>query len=308
MIHNLFNFDEIKNYLVTEIDIVFTGNKSDPRSQYIMNNLPDFKGISISLEIDKNFDILDIILKNHSTGSIKTQTNQVLVTSLRKMLKEMNVYKNSVCIDITSIDNVIYFLLIKILLTEINPKLLFVAYTEPEKYVRDESDYQLSENILGLRALPGFAKRSTGSKKLLVPLLGFERQRLPSLVDDIEAGVEVVPVIGFPNSTPGWKLIAERVNSRALAKLNCLNKIRTVEAINPFGLFNLLKEISKQNEDSHMLIAPLGIRPFGLGAAIYASINTHCTLIYDFPIEKKYRSEGILKSNIYNLSSYIQIK
>ena len=40
-------------------------------------------------------------------------------------------------------------------------------------------------------------------------------------------------------------------------------------------------------------------------SAIFVAKNPSAFLIYDFPIEKHYRSEKILKANIYHISKYI---
>jgi hypothetical protein len=73
-----------------------------------------------------------------------------------------------------------------------------------------------------------------------------------------------------------------------------------------FFHYSLLEEIfHRYNGDYDIYISPLGTRPHCLGAAIFATKYSSSYLIYDFPVEKKYRSNEILKVDLFNITKFI---
>lgn len=308
MFQDKYEIKEILPLLSETIDIVITGDKTDERSGALKSQLLPYAGKYLTLATEKTYDRLKYII-NDTKSSLPIVREVSLLTGMRSTLKSLGIDQKNVLIDITGMNHVILFFLIRILLTEITPKLLFASYTEPEAYLKSSNEafsFTLSEEFTRLNSIPGFAKRDRGREQVLVAMLGFEGYRLLTLLEEIQpAPKKIVPVVGFPSYSPGWKSVAILSNSRALKDYDCFGEIVTCEAASPYKAYKLLSHLSKQNEGDELLIAPLGTRPHALGAAIYASINSNCNLRFDFPVEKAHRSVGVLKTNIYHLSRFI---
>lgn len=318
MYQEKFNLDHYtSDYFSNEIDILICGlrkeNEQDERFNYVRVQLGIFKGVIFNLGTDENAESLNFIVKNTDGDFVDSQTGLNLIPDLRKFLKSNNVEKSSVCIDITCLQQPILFLLIKLLLSDVRPKKLYAAYTEPKRYKKlqhlssEDEEFELYERIVGCNySVPGFARINREDKELLIAPFGFERQRLISIFESVEPKGGLIPILGFPSFVPGWNLTALYMNYKVLADSESEQKIRYCEASSPFGIYNLLKELYEiYSSEYKILLAPLGTRPHSLGSAIFATKHRQCHLIYDFPVEKTFRSEDILKANVYHLSKYL---
>lgn len=308
MFNNKFELNEIKELLLEQVDIVFLGGGTDERCSHIPKSLTAYTGKFISITADNLCDKVD--LKIEQKGTVEHKYNIILLKEFRDYLQSINIEQKKILIDITGMQHGVLFFLTKLLFTDLTPQLIFAAYTEPEKYVSGTSylgdDFALTEEILGLNSIPGFARRDKGQEKVLIALLGFEGKRLKTLLDEIQPSPKkIIPVVGFPSYMPGWKTVALLSNSNILNSYDCFGEIQVCDAACPHETYKLLLHFSKANEGKELIIAPLGTRPHALGAAMYAALNSNCTLIYDFPVEKGNRTEGVLKTNIYHLSKFL---
>lgn len=313
-----FNLDnKTAEYFSAEIDILVCGfrkdSDKDERFDHVKKLLTKFKGLIFYLGTDENAESLDFSIISSNGDLVDTQYGLNLIPDLRKFLNANNVEKSSICIDITCLQQPILFLLIKLLLSDVKPKKLYAAYTEPKRYKKlqhlgsEDEEFELYERIVGCNySVPGFAKINREDKELLVAPFGFERQRLISIYESVEPKGGLIPILGFPSFVPGWNLTALYMNYKVLADSESEQKIRYCEASSPFGVYKLLEELYEiYSGDFKILLAPLGTRPHSLGAAIFATKHRQCHLIYDFPVEKTFRSEDILKANMYHLSNFL---
>jgi hypothetical protein len=305
-------------YFSTQFNLLICGLRdakgADVRCNYIKDTLSGYRGKTFYLETDEMAESFGFVIKNEGGNIIDKQEGLHLIPDLRRFLKINKVENCSVCIDITCLQQPILFLLVKLLLTESKPRRLFAAYTEPKKYKKvqhlatEDEEFELYERIVGCNySVPGFAKINREAEELLVAPFGFERQRLISIYESVEPRGGLIPILGFPSFVPGWNLTALYMNYKVLSDSGAEQQIRFCEASSPFGLYDLLKEIFKIYSTRYrILLAPLGTRPHSLGAALFATKNQSCHLIYDFPVEKMYRSEDVLKADIYHLTSFIE--
>ena len=88
----------------------------------------------------------------------------------------------------------------------------FCVYVEPGDYrfsvaPTEGTIFDLSDSILGIRPLPGFASLMDVADEdaLFVPLLGFEGTRFAHIMDSVQPGRDrVFPVIGVPGFRPEY--------------------------------------------------------------------------------------------------------
>lgn len=302
------------DFFSSQFDFLITGfrDEDDIRHNHIYKSLHTFKGKILSLDVCNNADKLSYKLE--SGIEIESNSNQSLIPDLETLLKRLDVKFSSVCVDITNLKQGVLFLLIKILLKTNKPKALFAAYTEPGAYkqkvvkgIGEIEEFDLYSEIIGSsKGVPGFNKHRGNKPILLIASMGFDCQRLQTIYENLKPK-KLIPVVGFPSFIPGWNLTAIKMNFMILKSAYSFDMIEPSEAASPFDFFELLKkthDLYVSNYDIY--ISPLGTRPHCLGAALFASLYPSTYLIYDFPVEKKFRSENVLKSNIYNLSKYIE--
>ncbi len=298
-----------------QFDLIITDWNIDAneRNGYFKSNLKEYRGTFLEISVCENIDKLSYRISDNAGNLLSENFSATLIPGLQNLIK--NEFQNlSVCIDITSVKQPILFLLIKIFFTTYKPKRLFASYTEPESYIKkvDEvlvggEEYDLYEKLMEVSVgVPGFNKhRDFQRDDLLIASIGFESQRLYKVYDNIKPK-KFIPIIGFPSFVPGWNQTALKVNHLVIRQSESQYEIIKVEAASPFYLYDILKKLFNQySEKFQILLSPLGTRPHSLGIAMFAANNPNTYLIYDFPLEKKYRSKGILKTSIFHLSNYI---
>lgn len=318
-IENSTNFGE-------NIDILITSDTSSnkERSLKVRNLISgSFKGITLIIKSNRQQDKFSLQVLDENNESIGVLSETIIIPSLRQffkgssLFKKYKIHRRNICIDITSMPHILIFSLAKIFIKEVKPRNLFATYTEPKFYKKkikeqldtciDDEEYDLYEEILGLNYnVNGFSKRKRLEDDLLVASLGFERQRLLALYDKIEPKGGLIPIVGFPSFKPGWNITALNMNYKVIEDAHAEGYIKSCESSSPFGIYTSLKEIyTKKSDDYNILVAPFGTRPNCLGAAIFALRHKDCQLIYDFPIEKNFRSEGADSTYFYILSSFL---
>lgn len=298
-----------------QFDILITGLKEDEdgRHSHIRKSLPDFKGIIFSLDTCENSEEFHYKIETYEGNTIESVNNKSLIPDLEKFLRDKNISGANICVDITTLKQGILFLLTSLLLNRVKPARFLAAYTEPTEYKKRKisvlgeiEEYDLYDKIVGSQnSVPGFTKPQSQRNILLIAPMGFDSQRLQTIYENLKP-TRIIPVVGFPSFVPGWNLTAIKMNHMVLKGADCFDMVKTCESASPFEMYKLLEdEFHRHTHSYDIYISPLGTRPHCLGAALFVSRNRSAYLIYDFPVEKKYRSESVLKANIYNVSKYI---
>jgi len=306
---------ENSQYFSSQFSILITGSKSndDERHFYIKNTLCDFKGLVYSFDICENVEKFHYSIETNDGKLIEEAKDKSLIPDLQILLRTKGFEGSNVCIDITTLKQGVLFLLIQLFLKHIKPARLFAAYTEPKNYkkrlhsvVGEIEEFDLYERIMGSSiGVPGFIKKQGSKDILLLAPMGFDSQRLQTIYENLKPK-KIIPIVGFPSFSPGWNITAIKMNYMILKSADCIDAVRPCESASPFELVELLsEEFHRNNCDYDIYISPLGTRPHCLGAAIFVSKNPSAFLIYDFPVEKTFRSERILKACIYNISNFI---
>ncbi|MBU8868441.1 hypothetical protein [Paenarthrobacter aromaticivorans] len=191
---------------------------------------------------------------------------------------------------------------------------LKVLYVEPSDYIKSTSPfgnlkYDLSDRTEGIAPLPGFARltsRRAGSQQVLVPLLGFEGDRLARILTEIEPDVEsTYPVVGLPGFRPEYTFHSLESNIRYLDEWGSTSNLRYSRANCPFGIYSLLTQLSEFFPKQLIQVAVLGTKPHALGAALFAIARpTRATLLYDHPVRSKGRTSGAGRLCLYDIDKF----
>lgn len=190
-----------------------------------------------------------------------------------------------------------------------------VVYREPVDYKRSENPtrgmiYDLSERIAGIAPLPGLAslRRRAPADSVFVPLLGFEGARLAHVLEISEPISErVVPVVGAPGFRPEYTTQALLSGRLTLEQDGHYSRIQFAKANCPFDLFHELFKIQDYFNGAFLRVAPVGTKPHGLGAVLFAiSRPGRAEIVYDHPIRKVQRTTGHSRVCLYEVSQFAE--
>jgi hypothetical protein len=217
----------------------------------------------------------------------------------------------SVCLEATTLGFVEIYLACRAL-QNIGTKKITIFYVEPERYSRlqrtkllHKRDFDLSDEFPGYRAIPGATLLlSDRYTQYGVFLLGYEERRLDRALEDYQM---IKPkncsvLFGVPAFKPGWEMDAFANNIRVIRDKNIRGGVLYCGAENPAAVVDLLDEIYcglKTNQ--RLFVAPIGTKPNGIGAALFASEHPQVGVLYDHPKRKQGRSKKVSKWHIYEV-------
>lgn len=299
------------------IDLVFTGNSSEIRSQKVISLIEEFYtgfiySINYEMELEK-YSIVSSTKKISYRKEDLSTNGKNLMFDFEKDLRKLDIDGKVILIDITSLKHPLLFYFLYLLRNNFTPKKLFLTYTEPEEYVQQKFEnvtkkFDLTEKFCSVKPLPGFLRISDHNKqKLLVALMGFEGNRFSKAFEDINPSTrKTYAIVGFPSFQPGWQYYVYSENQNPLEQSKAYLLIKRATANEPFSVYNILTDIKKNNSDFEINLAPIGTKPHSLGACMFAIDNTDVQIYYDFPaFGDKKRTIGVGTSFLYNLTDFI---
>jgi hypothetical protein len=219
--------------------------------------------------------------------------------------------KSVVYLDITGLDHTIWAPLLRAALDR--ALAIRVVYVEPSEYrfspnPKEGDIFDLSEKILGISPLPGFASLASEDDEEIcfVPLLGFEGARLKFVLEQMNPpGGKIFPIIGVPGFRPEYTFFTYDGNRPVLDQTRAWIDVRYARANCPFSLFYVLDDIARQNPTAGLKIPLIGTKPHALGAIMYAmTASRRVELIYDHPIRKANRTEGSSTALVYHVGAF----
>lgn len=230
-----------------------------------------------------------------------------LILGLKDIVDNYREQGNNIGIDITSIPTPHFFIVNKILAKhDFN---VYFYYTEPLKYLLNNQLYRSYESMPGpistqeINGFSGVTSINGNTKRVLICILGFDRDILPRVIDD-SVPDKIVAINGFPSFIPKYKDYSLTNNIEVLRgnnaeKLekgeNTYSYLYYVDTRNPFETYNLMSKLYKKYDKSCLDVVPLGTKPTALGICKYALDNTNIRVLFPFP--QKYNltfSEGAM--------------
>lgn len=187
-------------------------------------------------------------------------------------------------------------------------------YVEPNEYTLKSNsflfkhEFDLSQGFNKFKKIPPFSlliDSSSSEKAKLIALLGFENDRLSRIIEDDDGARydDFEHIIALPAFKPSWENISLQ---RHYQELKEFQNLEFSPANNPYETYRVLEKIQKNSKNKSIVVAPIGTKPHAIGAIIFL-INSKLKgnrvgLIYDFPIKKENRTEGV-----GNIHEYIVI-
>ncbi|WP_157903129.1 hypothetical protein [Cupriavidus malaysiensis] len=177
---------------------------------------------------------------------------------------------------------------------------LNIVYVEPDDYSRSErgsDEFALTDVLTGYRPIPpAIVDLTSPDVEAGVFFLGFEPARLDRALEEYQMIVEkdIKILFGLPAFKAGWELHSIVPHLTTLKERGSF-AIAYCAANDPEAAFEALQNTrASLSAEQKMFIAPIGTKPCGIAAAIFASLyQDQVGLVYDHPRRKPKRSAGV---------------
>jgi hypothetical protein len=226
--------------------------------------------------------------------------------SICSLLEELQLPLEDVVLEATTLGFAELFTLVSGLV-ELDCRQIEMVYVEPENYTRRQpggDQFALSETRLGYQPIPrSVVDLSSDDLEAGVFFLGFESERLERALEEHQmiADKEVKVVFGVPAYQPGWELdsIVPHLQTLQTARL----EVDYCSASDPEAAFECLDRTRRSlGVGKRMFVAPIGPKPCGIAAAVFASIYPQqAGLLFDHPQRSPRRSDGVMVWHRYSV-------
>ena len=178
-----------------------------------------------------------------------------------------------------------------------------LLYTEPQRYNRFRqsevlhrrefdlsTEYEPFAGIPGTRLMLNIAFRTKA-----VFLVGYEGQRLRKVLDQTDIRPENSYVVfGVPAFQPGWEMDAFANNLRVIKEKEIARNVLFSGAQNPASVIDALETVYRaRGPNEQLVVVPIGTKPHGIGAVLFACEHDDVGVIYDHPNRKYGRSSQV---------------
>jgi hypothetical protein len=192
-------------------------------------------------------------------------------------------------------------------LVELQSRTIEMVYVEPESYTRTYpggDQFALTETTQGYQPIPrSVVDLGSDDLEAGVFFLGFEPERLDRALEEHQmiADKEVKVVFGIPAYRPGWELDSIVPHLPRLQQGSLL--IEYCSANDPEAAFECLERTrASLGVGKRMFIAPIGPKPCGIAAAVFASAHpAQAGLLFDHPRRSPKRTDGALMWHRYRV-------
>lgn len=260
-----------------EIDTLILSYQKDSRSLCTLKKLieENIKVKNVILIVSQvsvtSEEIRNEIEESHEIENLKIVKSSQDQAAFVRQLHELNLLLDveDLCLDISSMNIIQMFLILKYLKHLRNEKVIQIFYTIPFNYTFSGDPFTSYKSFFGdletteILGYSGYSEKTREAN--LVVFLGFEGALSLKIIEDIEYD-ELILVNGLPSFFPKYKDITVINNYETISHPK--KKMHYVPASNPFEVYNFLDEVGSDLEGT--CIAPLSTKPIALGVCLYA--------------------------------------
>jgi hypothetical protein len=172
-------------------------------------------------------------------------------------------------------------------------------YVEPREYsapridqALHKRDFDLSYEVVGYSAIPGSAFLLEELGQLVVFFCGYEGERLDQAFESLKLNPERCSIVlGVPAFRPGWEMNTFANVLPVIRDREIRGGVAFCGADNPAAARDLLADrYTSKKPDDQMFVAPIGTKPHGIGAALFATEHDDVGLLYDHPLRRSQRT------------------
>lgn len=189
-----------------------------------------------------------------------------------------------------------------------------LLYLEPSAYARPRKpnvvhprDFEISKTVPGYKGIPGATLvTTTRTNQRAIFFLGYEERRLDAALEAQQASPQNTMVaFGVPAYSAGWEMNAFANNARVLQDNNIRGDVHFCGADDPWGAFQILQQVFDSLDrvnGERLIIGPIGTKPHGIGAALFAAVNRdHVGILYDHPKRSDNRTKSIRAWHLFEV-------
>lgn len=266
-----------------------------PNSILFHGSAVDERGASaISFE-NENICSRILIEYDYNLMTIKIGQDEINADRVTELLKQYIVGK-SVVLESTTLGFSELFLITRSLI-DLGISRFLIIYVEPSEYSRTKpgaDSFALSELNVGYKPIPRSIVDLAGEEvEAGVFFLGFEPERLERAIEEYQmiTTKDIKVIFGIPAFHPGWEL------NSIVPHLTIIDNfdVQYCAANEPGSAYDALEVTRTSLSDGNkMFVAPVGTKPCGVAAALFASLHpTQVGLIYDHRKKRIKRSKGV---------------
>lgn len=263
--------------------ILFHGDSVDDRGQSSTNI--ESPNISKRIIVNYDYELMEISVGDKTINA--DQANDLFAPHFQE---------GSIVLDATTLGFSELFLAIKSLV-DLGVKQFLIIYVEPSDYSRTmpgADSFALSELNAGYKPIPkSIIDLAESDVRAGVFFLGFEPNRIERAFEEYQmlSTKDIKVVFGIPAFQPGWELNSIVPHLSAIE--NC--DIAYCAANDPSSAYDTLEETRLSlDKNEKMFIAPIGTKPCGVAAALFASLHSvQVGLLFDHRKKKNERSKGV---------------
>ena len=247
--------------------------KYDPRSLKIRLN-----------EVEVSVDDIESAIKDFCKGSLILETTTLRVDEILLSCKAVQ---------------------------QIGVSSISLLYTEPQSYNRfrqsevlHRRDFDLSTEYERFSGVPGtMLMLNTAFRTKAVFLVGYEEQRLKIAFDQTDIKPENSHIVfGVPAFQPGWEMDAFENNIRIIRGEKIANNVLFCGAQNPASVIEAIEEVYRSlGTNEQLVVVPIGTKPHGIGAILFACKYDDVGVIYDHANRKLGRSSLVGTWHLFNV-------
>jgi hypothetical protein len=185
---------------------------------------------------------------------------------------------------------------------------LFITYVEPNEYNNERTpgvlhrrDFSLTDRAEVFTAVPGSVIMLSSHRRCRAAVLvGYEGDRMAQFFEQTGiVGDNCSVIFGVPAFNAGWEINAFANTASELDERK-ISSVLFAGATSPMAAYNEIASVHKGTvAGGGLIIAPIGTKPHGIGAAFYACDNEDVGLIYDHPHKSQGRTGGVGVWNLY---------
>lgn len=263
--------------------VMFHGDSVDDRG----NSSVSFESDQICLRVPVSYDYNQMTIK---IGDQETSAD--CATDLFRQFVD----GKKVVLESTTLGFSELFLVVKSLI-DLGIMDFLIIYVEPKNYSRTNpgaDSFALSELNAGYKPIPRSVVDLAGvDVEAGVFFLGFEPERLERAFEEYQmlSSKDIKVVFGIPAFQPGWELNSIVPHLTVIENCN----VAYCAANDPSSAYDALETTRLSlSEGNKMFVAPIGTKPCGVAAALFASMHPNQVgLLYDHRQKKTKRSSGV---------------
>lgn len=271
--------------------ILFHGSSVDDRGASSIS----FASPEISARIPIEYDYASMLIKigdNETSADSATELFRPLISGKNVVLEATTLGFSEIFITIKS-------------LIDLGISSFLVIYVEPTDYSRTTpgaDSFALSELNAGYKPIPkAVVDLASDDVEAGVFFLGYESERLERAFEEYQmlASKDIKVVFGIPAFQPGWELNSIIPHLSVIENCN----VSYCSANDPSSAYDALEDTRLSlSSGNKMFVAPIGTKPCGIAAAVFASVHpAQVGLLYDHRKKKSKRSKGVSVWHRYSI-------